>query len=399
MNANFTARVWGSVLIGLLVGTFGIWQALRSDLAEPVDTRVLIALLVAVAAGSYRILPGAGLALMWLAAAIQVSRSMDVALVQLAVVIVSYGAGRYGSRLTLWLSGLSIPAGSAIALWYVLRHGTATLEGLGSRIAPSGTPSDSTAFLLAFVLLAAPWAIGLLLRLTVQSRRAREERERAELEAERAQEVAQLRAEQNRLARDVHDVVGHSLAVILAQADSAQYMRDGDVERIRAALANISDSARRSLGDVRQVLSSSDDDEQRYGGAAGLDGLIDGVRTAGYDVRSDVLGVPRPLPPELDVVAFRVLQEMLTNALKHGSREGREIAVTREWGPGQLRIEVCNSTAVDAHGGGQGLGLAGMRRRLEAVGGRLEAGPLRRPDGAAAFRAAAWVPLRSRSTP
>jgi signal transduction histidine kinase len=378
-----------------------VWQALRAG-SDDVTAQVVMAVLIGVAAGCYRVLPSLGLALVWIACAIQIGGGLDVALVQSAVVFVSYGTARYGQPATAWLSGLSIPVGSAIALWYVYSHGTTALESLGLAISPSGRPSSTTAFLLAFIILAAPWAVGLLLRITAQTRQARDEQERAEIEAVRAQEVAQLREEQTRVARDVHDIVGHSLAVILAQADSAQYMDDTDVSRIRAALANISTSARQSLGDVRQVLSTTGEGDGEPASTrvtGGLDGLIDGVRSSGYDVTTDVIGNPRPLAPELDAVAFRVLQEMLTNALKHGSREGGGIVVAREWDPRELRIEVTNPVrhqTASAPDAGGGLGLVGMQRRLESVGGRLSTVASRSPDGRPVFIATAWVPIRDR---
>jgi signal transduction histidine kinase len=394
--SSISARVWTGALLALAVGAFGIWQALRWDYGNA-DAQVVMAVLIAVAAGIYRLLPSLGLALVWIACAWQIDLGLEIALVQLAVVFVAYGTARYGQPITTWLSGLSIPIGSGIALWYVYNHGYTGIETVGLAIAPSGRPSYTTAFLLVFVVLAAPWAIGLLLRITAQTRQARDERELAEVEAARAQEIAVLREEQTRVARDVHDIVGHSLAVILAQADSAQYMDDKDVTRIRAALANISTSARQSLGDVRQVLSTTGESEgASTRPAGGLEGLIDGVRSAGYDVRADVIGLPRPLPPELDAVAFRVLQEMLTNALKHGSRDGG-IAVTREWGDRDLRIEVFNGVPpVGAASPDGGLGLAGMQRRLESVGGRLTTGSTLDATGRPSFRATAWVPLRDR---
>jgi signal transduction histidine kinase len=148
------------------------------------------------------------------------------------------------------------------------------------------------------------------------------------------------------------------------------------------------------------VLSTTGEGEAAPTRATGgLDGLIDGVRSAGYDVTTEVVGNPRPLAPELDAVAFRVLQEMLTNSLKHGSREGGSIVVAREWDSRELRIEVTNpiphetASAADA---GLGLGLVGMQRRLESVGGRLMTGASRSPDGRAVFTATAWVPIRDR---
>jgi signal transduction histidine kinase len=394
------ARIWTGALLALAVGAFGVGQALRSGDGN-IDVQVFVAVLMAIAAGCYRVLPSAGLVLVWIACAFQIEASLPIASVQLAVVFVSYGTARHGQPATAWLSGLSIPVGSAIALAYVNAHGSAAIGTVGLTLSPSAAPSLSTAFLLAFIVLAAPWAVGLLLRITAQTRLARDERERAEVEAARAQEIAHLREEQTRVARDVHDIVGHSLAVILAQADSAQYMDDSEVGRIRAALTNISTSARRSLGDVRQVLSTTPEDTRGPTRAVGgLDGLIDGVRSAGYAVSTEITGVPRPLAPELDAVAFRVLQEMLTNALKHGIRgmgETRDIDVVREWGERDLRIAVTNPVANPSGSGGApdgGIGLAGMERRLESVGGRLAAGPTHSATGDAVFTATAWVPLR-----
>ena len=397
---------WSDVAVGLAVAVFGVWEAITraSSLADGLPTRALmVALFMALAAALYRIAPGAALVVVWGTSAFQVLSGLDVALVQMAAAIVAFGTARHGRLLTVWLSGLSIPVGSALALLYVRAHGTATWHVLTSAVASSGRVSMTSAFLLPLSVLSLPWALGLVLRLTARLRRTREERERAEVDAARSQEIAGMRAEQARLARDVHDVVGHSLTVILAQADSAEYMDDGDIDRIRAALRNISTSARTSLGDVRQVLSSTNEASVSAGGEkpalapGGLDSLVEGVRSAGNDVRSRVAGTPRPMPPELDVVAFRVLQEMLTNALKHG-RRGAPIDVERAFDDDTLRIAVHNladETAIPDGLGADvspGIGLPGMQRRLEAVGGRLDV----HRDGAAGadFTTTAWVPLR-----
>src|SRR5690606_16525156 len=218
-------------------------------------------------------------------------------------------------------------------------------------------------------------------------------RQQAESDRAEAQEVARLRASQARLARDVHDVVGHSLAVIVAQAESARFLPDDDPERIKTTLATIASSARSSLQDVRQVLSAT-----RTGATpaavpdGGLDTLIDGIRQAGYPVTATVVGVPRPLPPELDLVAYRVLQEMLTNALRHG-RPGEPLHVERRW-LDEFEIEVTNRVG-EPPGGRAGEGLDHMRRRLEAVGGRLAT---RTDETSGAFVATAWLPLRARET-
>ena len=136
---------------------------------------------------------------------------------------------------------------------------------------------------------------------------------------------------------------------------------------------------------------------------AALESLVDGVRASGHAVETREHGEARPLPPELDTVAYRVLQEMLTNAIKHGSRT-TPIVVERHW-EGELRLEVRNGVdplpgveleetqPIAARPAPGGQGVEGMRRRLESVGGRLD---VRRRDEAHAstYTATAWVPLR-----
>jgi signal transduction histidine kinase len=248
-----------------------------------------------------------------------------------------------------------------------------------------------TAAIAGVAVLGVPWLAGLALRFSVRAQQSRASQVVAEAERDQAEEIARLRDEQAQLARDVHDVVGHSLAVILAQAESAQYLEDGDTERLQRTMQNIATSARSSLDDVRQVLGSTSGAAAPPAGSAGLDRLIDGIRASGHEVVTSEVGTPQPMPPELEVVAFRVLQEMLTNAIKHGRRD-QPVLVERHW-EGDLRIEVQNivESSDDAAEGGQGLD--GMRRRLEAVGGRLD---VRRRLEPPTFTATAWVPVRKR---
>jgi signal transduction histidine kinase len=130
----------------------------------------------------------------------------------------------------------------------------------------------------------------------------------AEAERDQAEEIARLREDQARLARDVHDVVGHSLAVILAQAESAQFLEDADTTGLKRTMANIATSARSSLDDVRTVLATTQGRPSGPPQQPDLEGLLDGVRASGHVVESTVVGTPQPLPPELEVVDFRVLQ-------------------------------------------------------------------------------------------
>jgi signal transduction histidine kinase len=316
------------------------------------------------------------------------------------------------------ISGLSIPAAAAIGVLLVYRGEQGYLRGITiTRSILDGAHAFSDtllvgAVILGMLVLALPWLAGLVVRATQRARRsqvqqvaAEEDAARAQREAGQAQEIARLRGEQARLARDVHDVVGHSLAVILAQAESAQYLPGDDPERLKQTMATIATSARSSLQDVRQVLTTTQAPVVQHGG---LDRLLEGVRASGHEVLSTQVGHPQPLPPELDVVAYRVLQEMLTNAIKHGRRD-TPVQVERHW-EGELRLEVRNVVAggdltqplravddaqgpLGAQDPGPGQGVEGMRRRLEAVGGRLDVRRREEPTGPT-FTATAWVPLR-----
>ena len=217
-------------------------------------------------------------------------------------------------------------------------------------------------------LLGVPWLAGLVMRFRDRAREskasqvvAEEDAARAEVAAEQSREIAQLREGQARLARDVHDVVGHSLAVILAQAESAQYLEDADTQKLKQTMENIATSARSSLQDVRHVLTPTPSEQSRPGS---LDALLAGVRESGHEVVASEVGSPQPLPPELDVVAYRVLQEMLTNALKHGRRDD-PVFVERHW-EGELRIEVRNVVEPDDRGH-----RAGPRPRRDAPAARV----------------------------
>ena len=308
----------------------------------------------------------------------------------------------------MWLSGVSIPLGAAVAVVWLdpnvcydsLR--VAGIQGL-ARSAYDGTDSwRLSAALRGTALRMAPWLLGLALRFSARSEASRRSQVEAEAERDQAEEIARLREDQARLARDVHDVVGHSLAVILALAESAQFLDDADTAGLKRTMANIATSARSALDDVRTVLTPTRGSAATAGRQHDLDHLVEGVRASGHVVESSVVGDPQPMPPELEVVAFRVLQEMLTNAIKHGLRD-EPVVVERHWDD-DLRIEVQNAVvAEDPPDETQpingvpmtspvtGQGLDGMRRRLDAVGGRLD---VRRRTDPPTFTATAWVPVR-----
>lgn len=365
--------------------------------------RLAIVTGLAIAVGLCRRAPGAALLTAWLVGLAHVSSGTTLMPVEIVFVIVAFGCARWGSAATVWLSGLSIPLSAAIAVWWLGRDLFAGLEGSTMTVfidllRRAGGPWQPTVMVITLLALVAPWLAGLALRFVDRARRSQASQVVAEAERDQAEEVARLREQQAQLARDVHDVVGHSLAVILAQAESAQYLPDTDPDRLRQTMDNIATTARASLEDVRQVLASTTGATAAPARHADLDSLIEGVRASGHEVEVTEVGLAQPLPPDLEVVAFRVLQEMLTNAIKHGRRD-QPVRVERHW-EGDLRIEVSNAVATDreetqpltassSDTGGQGI--EGMRRRLESVGGRLDT---RRRLDPPTFTATAWVPVR-----
>lgn len=331
---------------------------------DPVDNGAgLVPVLVAAAAaGLARRYPPAGLALIWLAASAQVLADGPAVATGVAVIAVGYRCGRYAGQVTAWLAGLSIPFGAVAALVLTVRYPERVSSTVGSLVRLSGLGVGGGFVVLALVL-GSPFAVGLLVRTDERYRVSRAERELAEAHAAIEHDIAQSRAKQTQLARDVHDVVGHSLAVIIAQADSAR-LAAADAGT-RETLAQIAAVGRSSLADVRDVLQRTEvvaDPPARP--ELDPDELVAGVRSAGYEVRETASGEPRPGSGD---TTYRVLQELLTNALKHGS--GGAVDVEREWTADGLTLRVTNPVASDTTASADGMGLTGIRGRVDAAGG------------------------------
>ncbi|MBP8539065.1 sensor histidine kinase [Streptomyces sp. MK37H] len=234
----------------------------------------------------------------------------------------------------------------------------------------------------------------------VRVRREQWARERAEREA-----AARRRADEERLriARELHDVLAHSISVINVQAGVGLALLDQDPEQARTALTTIKAASKEALGEVRQVLDTLRTSGSGAPGAAprspapGLDRLEEltgQAADAGLAVRVEVEGARTALPPGADLAAFRIVQEALTNIVRHsGSRNAH---VLLHYAPGELELRVDDdgpATGDGATGGGNGL--VGMRERAAALGGTVEAGP--RPDGG--FRVRARIPFKGGREP
>lgn len=340
------------------------------------------------------------LLVVWLTGGAQLLLDGEIMVAQLSVIYVAFALAYWGGTALTIASLVSIPVGALLVTTHVFGRLAHFFSAAGGAVSWSDV---ITSYLIVTpivaLILGVPWLVGLAVRATRSARASQRARVEAEEEAARSDEIAMLRAEQARLARDVHDVVGHSLAVILAQAESAQFLDPADQQKMQETFANIAATSRRSLSDVRSVLAPAGETAANATpGDADLNDLVEGVRAAGNDVETSVSGIPRPLPPEIHAVTYRTLQEMLTNALKHGRRGGR-VSVEQHWGD-ELLLRVVNPVDVaNADPRGEpGLGQAGMLRRLESIGGRL----IVEYDGTGSksrYVAQAWLPVRDVRTP
>ncbi len=200
--------------------------------------------------------------------------------------------------------------------------------------------------------------------------------------------------ERARIARELHDLVAHSMAVIVLQAQAGQRVLPADIEAAVRALSAIELMGREGMSELRRlldVLLVPDDEtaESRRPSLAQLDDLVDQVQAAGLEVSVHVAGQPCALPPGLDLSAYRIVQEALTNALKHGARAPASVRVG--YGAEVLALTITNPMAPQAGSDGSrvGHGLIGMRERAALYGGELEAGE--RSEGE--FRVHATLPL------
>ena len=242
-------------------------------------------------------------------------------------------------------------------------------------------------FPTAFVLIS--WLAGRGVRTRT---RLTEELHEAAVRAQEAheEEVALAAAdERRRIAREMHDVVAHSVSVMVVQAGGARRILERDPGRAVEAAAHIEEVGRAALTEMRRLLGVMHhaDDRAPQPTMRELDGLLERTRAAGLPVSLTVEGEPRSLPAGIDLAAYRVVQEALTNAIKHAG--AAPTAVTVRWSPSHLELEIVDSGSQGANGHGGGHGLVGMEERVRLYDGELRAG--RREGGG--FEVVARLPL------
>jgi signal transduction histidine kinase len=332
--------------------------------------QIAVAVLYAVALGMRRWSPGLALWIAWIASLIQVFFDIYPGLHNVAVLGVLYTASAYGTKRVRAAGLISVGAGALVAAAYLVFHNSG--EGVSTTLFGwTDLPEKMLQFGLLFfgmvVLLATPWLIGLVTQAILHNR----EVTRAQRAAE---ETVVIEQERNRIARDMHDVVAHSLAVVIAQADGARYARRTDPESVDTALTAISSTAREALADVRVLLGQlrHSQGEAPQPGLADLQRLLEQLRAAGLIVSFAELGDPAQLSTAHQLAVYRIVQEALTNALRHGDAT-QPVRLTLTWQVDTLEVMVHNAKRAGEHGdpGRLGHGLAGMRERATLVGGRF----------------------------
>lgn len=295
--------------------------------------------------------------------------TLDVFLpANVSALLMVYALAAYGPR---WASrgglGLGLFGAAIAALRYFSTVASASLIPTAGAIA---------------VAVVAAWALGDLRRARLQRFDSLEERARL-LEIERDQEMRlAATAERARIARELHDVVAHSLSVVIAQADGGRYAGKADPAAATGALEQIAATGRQALTDMRSLLGVlRDGGGEEYAPQPDVDaipGLVEDVRASGLDVDLLVEGEPQPMPAGPQLAAFRIVQESLTNVLKHAGPASRAW-VRLQWRPDALELSILDdgrgAAAAIVGSDGAGQGLRGMCERAVLHGGRLDAGP------------------------
>jgi signal transduction histidine kinase len=249
-----------------------------------------------------------------------------------------------------------------------------------------------TVSVISFMSIA--WVAGVLLRRPVARARSAEEHA-LQLEQEQAAAARQaVLDERARIARELHDIIAHSVSVMTVQVGAVRRRLTADQTREHESLVSVERTGREALAEMRRLVGLLHEQEEEANpsytpqpGLQALDTLISGVRAAGLPVDLHEEGTRHELPPGVDLAAYRVVQEALTNTLKYAGPAQAWVQIC--WTPDELRIEVANNGLSTASG--TGYGQAGMRERVRLYGGRVESGP--RPDGGYVVRA--FVPIGS----
>jgi signal transduction histidine kinase len=257
------------------------------------------------------------------------------------------------------------------------RVGLAIVVGCAAIVEYNDPEHTAGALIFIPVLFAIAWLAGFALRERAAQAEAAEERAAfAEREREAAARVA-VAEERARIARELHDIVAHAVSVMVLQVGAVRHRLPQTREEDRDALRSVEQAGRAALGEMRRLLDAMRHDGEGLDlapqpGLGSLDSLLEEVGRAGLPVRLHVDGEPCPLPPAIDLTAYRIVQEGLTNALKHARADQADVLV--RYGSDYLGIEVRDDGIGISTSDGLGHGLVGVRERVRIYGGEMTTG-------------------------
>lgn len=356
--------------LAAVLATAAAWETLVAPAPDP-RLRAALAAFTVLGVSLRRRLPSAAAATVafGMTAESVLTESPDEISVMVTILLVAYSVAAYAPR-RLALTGLA-------------------LLTLGVTVAIALDPSDSSSNIppsvVLFVVL--PGAVGFV----VQRKQRDIATLRLEAEVLAREADAAVDAERRRIARELHDVVSHAVTLVAVQAEAGQATLDTDPAATRRSLAAIADVSREALAELDRMLSllredGSPSDDQA--GLARVEALVEGARSAGLVVSVRRTGNCEDLPTAVDRCAYRVLQEGLTNAVRHSA--GGRATVSIASGPDAVRLQVeTNGRRHRSAYGGTGRGLVGLRERVLVLGGDLDAGP----TAAGGFSLTAVLPL------
>lgn len=379
---------WAVVLLGLsgMSMVSGMYDAGREEILA-----IPVALGLSTVVALRRRLPEKMLLLAIAVGVLQLVGDVRPGIGNFAMLVITFTVATIGER---WASRLAL----------ICSLTAAGLSQLRWEAEPGGSWPQQ---IFVTVIMTVPFVLAWVMGDSLRTRRAyfnQLEERAARLEREReAQSKVAVAAERARIARELHDVVAHNVSVMVVQADGAAYVMDAAPDQARQALETISSTGRQALAEMRRLLGVLRTGDTREGGeyvpqpdVEQIEDLVDQVRRTGLAVDFKVEGTARPLPSGVELTAYRIVQEALTNTRKHGGPDaGASVRLVYfDDGLGLLVEDDGRGAAHELYedGGadGAGHGMIGMRERVGMVGGTLDAGP--RPGGG--FRISALLPLK-----
>jgi signal transduction histidine kinase len=401
----YTAATWLTKLPQTLVARANQWPPRRQEFAQDLTLGVVLAVISVLSLLPYRSQQHP----LWLAYVLVLAETLPLAwrrpypLVVMAII----GA----ARITYDQVGLvfaPFPLGPAIAFYTVMDRSRPAWRWITVAIAAAGVsvalaspghnePYDAITQAFIFLTAGVAGALSRARRGTLAAAESRAVRAEAELDVQTARAAARERAT---IARELHDVVAHHVSLMAVQAEATASLLPGQPEKAQRSADIISDTARAALTELRRLLGVLRSPSERLETApsaslAELDGVLDQVRGAGLVVDFEVVGSPARLAPGVDLTAFRIVQEALTNTIRHARTDRATVTVSYE--PGYVTVSVADSGP--GRGGpardevvlpGSGLGLAGIAERVASCRGQLSLGPT--PAGG--FCVSARLPVR-----